>query len=108
MKVSVYGCGSIGQRHLKNLDKIRDELGISELACFDQNISRAESLTNSISQLKICKNIEEASIDCDVAFVCVPTSLHVQIINEILLNSEYNYYIPSWNLGQIIVDYVKL
>lgn len=36
------------------------------------------------------------------------SKLQSLIINEILLNSEYNYYIPSWNLGQIIVDYVKL
>ncbi|MBN09269.1 MAG: hypothetical protein CMC79_02710 [Flavobacteriaceae bacterium] len=30
------------------------------------------------------------------------------IFNEILQYTTYNYYIPSWNLGQIIVDYVEL
>ena len=30
------------------------------------------------------------------------------IIDEILKFTNYNYYIPSWNLGQIIVDFVEL
>tara|TARA_B100001250_G_scaffold331090_1_gene296127 strand:- start:1540 stop:1722 length:183 start_codon:yes stop_codon:yes gene_type:complete len=30
------------------------------------------------------------------------------IFENILEESEYKYYIPSWNLGQIIVDYVEL
>ena len=30
------------------------------------------------------------------------------IFENILENSEYKYYIPSWNLGQIIVEYMEL
>ena len=30
------------------------------------------------------------------------------IFENILEGSEYKYYIPSWNLGQIIVDWVEL
>ena len=30
------------------------------------------------------------------------------IFEEILEGSQYNYYIPSWNLGQIIVEYIEL
>ena len=36
------------------------------------------------------------------------TVLQKRIFKEILELSTYNYYIPSWNLGQIIVDYIKL
>ena len=36
------------------------------------------------------------------------TVLQKRIFKEILELSKYNYYIPSWNLGQIIVDYVEL
>ena len=36
------------------------------------------------------------------------TVLQKRIFKEILELSSYKYYIPSWNLGQIIVDYVKL
>lgn len=31
--------------------------------------------------------------------------LQDRIFNEILEDSSYEYYIPSWNLGQIIVSY---
>ncbi|MAC93165.1 MAG: hypothetical protein CMC01_05600 [Flavobacteriaceae bacterium] len=34
--------------------------------------------------------------------------LQKRIFDEILQDSPYNYYIPSWNLGQIIVDWVEL
>ncbi len=30
------------------------------------------------------------------------------IFENILENSEFKYYIPSWNLGQIIVEYMEL
>ena len=34
--------------------------------------------------------------------------LQKRILNEILEDSPYTYYIPSWNLGQILVDWVEL
>lgn len=36
------------------------------------------------------------------------TVLQQRIFNEILNESSYSYYIPSWNLGQIVVEYIKL
>ena len=30
------------------------------------------------------------------------------IFEEILESSQYKYYIPTWNLGQIIVEYIEL
>jgi len=36
------------------------------------------------------------------------TVLQERIFKEILEFTPYNYYIPSWNLGQIIVEYVVL
>ena len=36
------------------------------------------------------------------------TVLQNRIFKEILELSPFKYYIPSWNLGQIIVDYVEL
>ena len=36
------------------------------------------------------------------------TVLQNRIFKEILELSPFNYYVPSWNLGQIIVDYVEL
>ena len=34
--------------------------------------------------------------------------LQNRIFKEILEYTPYNYYVPSWNLGQIIVEYVVL
>jgi len=34
--------------------------------------------------------------------------LQKRIFSEILEYSVFNYYIPSWNLGQIIVEWVEL
>ena len=36
------------------------------------------------------------------------TVLQKRIFKEILELSSYKYYVPSWNLGQIIVDWVEL
>ena len=34
--------------------------------------------------------------------------LQNRIFKEILEYTPYNYYVPSWNLGQIIVEYMEL
>jgi len=36
------------------------------------------------------------------------TVLQQRIFSEVLECSPFTYYIPSWNLGQIIVEYIKL
>jgi len=36
------------------------------------------------------------------------TVLQDRIFNEILNYTSYTYYIPSWNLGQIIVENIEL
>ncbi len=34
--------------------------------------------------------------------------LQHRIFNEVLERTKYNYFIPSWNLGQIVVEYIEL
>lgn len=36
------------------------------------------------------------------------TVLQERIFDEILAFTPYTHYIPSWNLGQIIVEYIEL
>ena len=36
------------------------------------------------------------------------TVLQQRIFNEILEDSPFTYFIPSWNLGQIVVEYMEL
>ena len=60
---------------------------------------------------KVRKTLVEASADgsfCVTIITGNSTVLQQRIFDEILEESPYNYYIPSWNLGQIVVDYVCL
>tara|TARA_B100000767_G_scaffold229862_2_gene220721 strand:- start:2834 stop:3085 length:252 start_codon:yes stop_codon:yes gene_type:complete len=34
--------------------------------------------------------------------------LQDRIFNECLKSTNYTYFIPSWNMGQIVVEFVKL
>ena len=36
------------------------------------------------------------------------TELQRRIFENVLAESNFTYYIPSWNLGQIIVEYMDL
>ena len=36
------------------------------------------------------------------------TVLQNRIFNEVLEPSPFTFFIPSWNLGQIIVEYMEL
>ena len=75
---------------------------------------------NEIDLLGICHNeamemvkdfLNEKEMEGSFSITIITgnsTVLQKRIFKEILELSLYNYYIPSWNLGQIIVDYVKL
>jgi len=34
--------------------------------------------------------------------------LQQRIFNEILEDSPFTFYVPGWNLGQIVVEYMEL
>lgn len=36
------------------------------------------------------------------------TVLQERIFSECLKNSKFTYFIPSWNMGQIIVEHIEL
>jgi len=36
------------------------------------------------------------------------TVLQQRIFDEVLVQSPFTYYIPSWNLAQIVVEYMEL
>ena len=69
-----------GIRHKEALEKVETELlNLEEQGSFSLTIITGNS---SILQERILKKLRE--------------------------QNEFTYYIPSWNLGQIIVDFVKL
>ena len=104
MKVSIFGSGSIGLRHLTNLIKLRKELKISSIFAFDTK--NKKKFLGKNKKFNFTQNIEMASKDCDVAFICVPTHLHNQTINRILRYTKCHFYIEK-PLSSEIKDCLK-
>lgn len=69
-----------GIRHKEAMEMVRDELG-------QKKSQGSFSLTIITGNSSVLQN---------------------RIFKEILEPTQFNYYIPSWNLGQIIVEYVVL
>ena len=104
MKVSIFGSGSIGLRHLKNLIKLKKELKISSIFSFD--VKNKKKFIGKIGDFTFTQNIKLASENCDVAFICVPTHLHNQTINKILKYTKCHFYIEK-PLSSEIKDCLK-
>ena len=104
MKVSIFGSGSIGLRHLNNLVKLKKELKISSIFSFD-NKNKKKFLGKS-KKFTFTQNLEIAAKNCDVAFICVPTHLHNQTIKKILKYTKCHFYIEK-PLSNEIKDCLK-
>jgi predicted dehydrogenase len=74
MKTIVVGCGSIGRRHLKNLDS----LGIKRLFACDPDKSRLEEVQNTLP-VEGFTDLDMAleSVEPDAVVICTPPSMHV-------------------------------
>ena len=88
MKVSVFGSGSIGLRHLNNLIKLKKELKISSIYSYDTK--NKKKFLGESKKFTFTQNLRVAAENCDVAFICVPTHLHNQTINKILKYNSRN------------------
>ena len=104
MKISVFGSGSIGLRHLTNLIKLRKELKISSIFSYDTK-NKKKFLKDSKNFI-FTQNLEEAARNCDIAFICVPTHLHNQTIKKILNYTKCHFYIEK-PLSNEIKDCLK-
>ena len=104
MKVTVFGSGSIGLRHLTNLIKLKKELKISSIFSYDTK-NKIGFLGKS-KEFIFTQNFKEAAKNCDVAFICVPTHLHNQTINKILTYTKCHFYIEK-PLSSEIKDCLK-
>ncbi len=51
MKITVVGTGSIGKRHLSTLINLQKKQNIKEIACFEINIERAESVKKEFNEI---------------------------------------------------------
>ena len=104
MKVSVFGSGSIGLRHLTNLIKLKKELKIRSIFSYDTK--NKKKFLGENKKFVFTQNLKHAAENCDVAFICVPTHLHNQTINEILKYTKCHFYIEK-PLSSEIKDCLK-
>ena len=104
MKVSVFGSGSIGLRHLTNLIKLKKELKISSIFSYDTK--NKKNFLGESKKFVFTQDLKKAAKNCDVAFICVPTHLHNQTINKILKHTNCHFYIEK-PLSSEIKDCLK-
>ena len=78
MRIAVFGCGSIGRRHLRNLRA----LGHDDLCAFDPDPRAARSARDE-SGADCSGNVEDLwALRPDVALIASPSDLHVQLAQE--------------------------
>ena len=75
MKILVIGCGSIGEKHIRNLKS----LGLDEISIFDPQIERVKYIAKEY-HVKIFETLEDAlRKEPEVSFICTPPNSHVTI-----------------------------
>ena len=80
-RVLVVGCGSIGQRHVRNLW----QLGVTEILVFDPDSTRVDAVA-ALPGVKACGRLEAAyAMKPNAVLVCAPTSLHLSLAREAVL-----------------------
>jgi len=80
MKVLIAGCGSIGQRHARNLV----ELGVQDLLLVDPDKERVEALARDMNVQSFAIAEHAYAEKPDVALICAPTSMHLPLAWEAL------------------------
>jgi len=87
--------GSIGRRHIGNLEGLRDELGISEIRAFDLDGSRVAQAQEDWPRVIGCSSLDEAAAGADAIVLCVSTSHHISVIDHLQSLGEFHYYVEK-------------
>jgi predicted dehydrogenase len=82
LRFLVIGCGSIGQRHIKNLKS----LGITELDVFDSNKQLSDHVKRKFHVNEL-HSLNFDNIDCTL--ICTPPSSHVQLAKHALKKGSH-------------------
>ena len=82
--VAVVGCGSIGQRHIKNLQKI----GFKKLSALRTNKGYFKKLSTKlkVKEYKDWKSF--LKLDNDIAIISNPSSLHLKTVKKLLNHAK--------------------
>ncbi len=89
MAILIVGIGSIGKRHINNLIS----LGYSNFIL----VNRSRNFDESFASLKCYSTIQEAIVNHDVthAFVCTPTSRHINDVTLLVENNVQNIFLEK-------------
>ncbi len=79
-RAAVIGCGSIGQRHIRNLQK----LGISEISALRSRRGHFQNLDSNLEVTEVTEWDELLASQPDIAIVSNPTSLHLETAKRLL------------------------
>ncbi|MFC1992252.1 Gfo/Idh/MocA family protein [Chloroflexota bacterium] len=91
MLVLVVGCGSIGERHIRNLT----DLKMGEIIAHDVSPERRRELEKQYG-ISTFGNLDEAlTRKPDVALICTPTSLHIPAALSVAHNSGCHLFIEK-------------
>lgn len=93
MNVTIIGLGSIGKRHLKTLETFKNDLLISKISVFDLNKDRYKEIKDF--DVILSENLESALESTDTVFLCVPTSLHIPVYDEITKYGNFDFFIEK-------------
>jgi len=75
MKILVIGCGSIGERHIRNLKNI----GLDDISVFDPNTERLKYIEQRYHTKSFDTLPHALGIGPEVSFICTPPNSHVTI-----------------------------
>lgn len=90
MRIAVIGCGSIGQRHARNLRK----LGVANLLLVDPQIERAASLSDERGGNFFDSAERALAEEPEIALICAPTSMHLTLADR-ALQSDCHLFIEK-------------
>jgi spore coat polysaccharide biosynthesis protein SpsF len=76
----VVGCGSIGQRHIRNLRR----LGVTDLYALRTREGGSQELDSALEVRELAEWSDLPSLKADVAIVSNPTMLHLETIERLL------------------------
>jgi predicted dehydrogenase len=93
MKILIIGLGSIGKRHLKTLTNLKKKIGYSSINVFDTNPNRYKEI--STYKVDIFPSLKESLKNVSVVFICVSTSAHIKVYNEISSFGKFHIFLEK-------------
>ena len=87
MKISVIGCGSIGQRHVKNLSNLMDK-EFNNVTVYDPDPNSFKNISD-LANITMTQNINEIYEGASGIIIATPNHLHSKFVLEGLKNNSH-------------------